>query len=41
MASETQRIVPHVWYDKEAAAFYASVFPESKVENATTLPDTP
>ncbi len=44
MASSKQKIVPHLWYDKEAkeaAAFYASVFPESKVENVTTIHDTP
>ena len=37
-------IVPHLWYDKEAkeaAEFYASVFPDSKVTNLTTLHDTP
>jgi predicted 3-demethylubiquinone-9 3-methyltransferase (glyoxalase superfamily) len=39
-----QRIVPHLWYDKEAkeaAEFYASVFPGSKITNVTTLHDTP
>jgi predicted 3-demethylubiquinone-9 3-methyltransferase (glyoxalase superfamily) len=39
-----QRIVPHLWYDKEAkeaAEFYASVFPDSKITNVTTLHDTP
>jgi predicted 3-demethylubiquinone-9 3-methyltransferase (glyoxalase superfamily) len=39
-----QRIVPHLWYDKEAkeaAEFYASVFPGSKITNVTTLQDTP
>ncbi|MDB5106366.1 MAG: 3-demethylubiquinone-9 3-methyltransferase [Fibrobacteres bacterium] len=44
MPSNPQRIIPHLWYDKEAkeaAAFYASVFPESKVENATRLEGTP
>ncbi|MEK5035283.1 VOC family protein [Paenibacillus sp. FSL R7-0302] len=44
MASIRQRIVPHLWYDKEAAEaarFYASVFPESKVTSVTTLQDTP
>jgi predicted 3-demethylubiquinone-9 3-methyltransferase (glyoxalase superfamily) len=38
-------IVPHLWYtDKaeEAAAFYASILPDSKVESVTALPvDTP
>ena len=39
-----QGIVPHLWYDKEAkeaAEFYASVFPNSKVTNVTTITDTP
>lgn len=39
-----QKIVPHLWFDKEAkeaANFYASVFPDSKVTNTTTLRDTP
>jgi predicted 3-demethylubiquinone-9 3-methyltransferase (glyoxalase superfamily) len=39
-----QKIVPHLWFDKEAkeaAEFYASVFPSSKVTNVTTLHDTP
>src|ERR1043166_4700553 len=38
-------IVPHLWYtDKaeEAAAFYASILPDSKVDSVTALPaDTP
>jgi predicted 3-demethylubiquinone-9 3-methyltransferase (glyoxalase superfamily) len=39
-----QNIVPHLWYDKEAieaAEFYASIFPDSKITNITTLRDTP
>lgn len=39
-----QKIVPHLWYDKEAreaAEFYVSVFPDSKVTNVTTIHDTP
>lgn len=39
-----QKIVPHLWFDtqaKEAAAFYASVFPESKVTSTTVLHGTP
>ena len=39
-----QRIVPHLWFDKEAreaAAFYTSVFPGSRILHATTLRDTP
>ena len=44
MAILKQQIVPHLWFDKEAkeaAAFYASVFPDSKITNVTTLHDTP
>jgi predicted 3-demethylubiquinone-9 3-methyltransferase (glyoxalase superfamily) len=39
-----QKIVPHLWYDKEAAEaaeLYSSVLPDSKVTNVTTLHDTP
>lgn len=39
-----QKIVPNVWFDKEAkeaAEFYTSVFPDSKITNITTLHDTP
>ena len=39
-----QKIVPHLWYDteaKEAAQFYCSIFPDSKVTNVTTIHDTP
>jgi predicted 3-demethylubiquinone-9 3-methyltransferase (glyoxalase superfamily) len=39
-----QKIVPHLWYDKEAveaAEFYASTFPDSRVTHTTTLRDTP
>jgi predicted 3-demethylubiquinone-9 3-methyltransferase (glyoxalase superfamily) len=38
------KIVPHLWFDKEAqeaAAFYVSVFPNSRITNVTTLRDTP
>ena len=44
MAVMKNRIVPHLWYDKEAreaAEFYCSVFPESSITNVTTLHDTP
>lgn len=37
-------ITPHLWFDKEAkeaAQFYTSLFPNSKVANITTLHDTP
>lgn len=40
-----QKIVPHLWFDKEAreaAEFYVSIFGEnSKINNITTLHDTP
>jgi predicted 3-demethylubiquinone-9 3-methyltransferase (glyoxalase superfamily) len=40
----TQKITPHLWFDKEAkeaAEFYASIFPNSKINNVTTIRDTP
>ena len=40
-----QKIIPHLWFDKEAreaAEFYVSVFGKgSKISNVTTLRDTP
>lgn len=39
-----QKIVPHFWFDKEAkeaAAFYVSLFPDSKIEHTTVLQGTP
>jgi predicted 3-demethylubiquinone-9 3-methyltransferase (glyoxalase superfamily) len=39
-----QKIVPHLWFDtqaKEAAEFYTSVFPNSKITATTQLHDTP
>jgi predicted 3-demethylubiquinone-9 3-methyltransferase (glyoxalase superfamily) len=36
-----QKIVPHLWYVREAeeaARFYATVFPDSRVDRVTTLP---
>lgn len=39
-----QKITPHLWFAKEAkeaAEFYVSVFPNSKINNVTTLHDTP
>jgi predicted 3-demethylubiquinone-9 3-methyltransferase (glyoxalase superfamily) len=44
MATIKQKIVPHLWYDKEAkeaAEFYTSIFPDSKITNITTLHGTP
>lgn len=43
--SAMQKIVPHLWYAREAAEaarFYASVFPDSRVERISSLPaDSP
>ena len=39
-----QKIVPHLWFDtqaKEAAEFYCSVFPDSKIVSSTVLRNTP
>ena len=40
-----QKIVPHLWYSREAeeaARFYATVFPDSRVDAVTSLPaDSP
>jgi predicted 3-demethylubiquinone-9 3-methyltransferase (glyoxalase superfamily) len=39
-----QKITPHLWFDKEAreaAGFYVSLFPGSRITNVTTLYDTP
>lgn len=39
-----QKITPHLWFDKEAkdaANFYSSLFPNSKVTHVQTLHDTP
>jgi len=44
MATLQQKIVPNLWYDKkakQAAEFYCSVFPDSKVTNVTVIRDTP
>jgi predicted 3-demethylubiquinone-9 3-methyltransferase (glyoxalase superfamily) len=44
MSKTNQMIVPHLWFDKEAkeaAKFYASIFPDSRVTNGTMLHDTP
>ena len=44
MAVIKQKIVPHLWFDKEAKAaanFYCSVFPDSSITNITTLHNTP
>ena len=39
-----QKIVPHLWFDKEAkeaATFYVSLFDQSKILNSTVLENTP
>lgn len=39
-----KKIVPHLWFDKEAkeaAAFYASIFENSKITSSTVLTGTP
>src|SRR5262245_21181275 len=39
-----QKIIPHLWFDKEAkeaAEFYTSAFPASKITNVTTIHNTP
>jgi predicted 3-demethylubiquinone-9 3-methyltransferase (glyoxalase superfamily) len=39
-----QKIIPHLWFDKEAkeaAQFYTSVFPESKITNTSVIRNTP
>ncbi len=39
-----QKIISHLWFDtqaKEAAAFYASVFPDSKITHSSVLHGTP
>ena len=44
MINMSQKIVPHLWFDKEAreaAAFYCSLFPDSTITSITTLHDTP
>ncbi|MCG7346450.1 VOC family protein [Sporosarcina sp. ACRSL] len=44
MTEKIQSIVPHLWFDKdanEAAAFYTSIFPDSRITNETALHDTP
>jgi predicted 3-demethylubiquinone-9 3-methyltransferase (glyoxalase superfamily) len=44
LLNTNQKIVPHLWYDKEAkeaAEFYTSIFPDSKITDVTTIRDTP
>ena len=38
------KITPHLWFDKEAkeaAEFYSSIFPNSKIANVATIRGTP
>ena len=40
----TQKITPHLWFDKEAkeaTKFYTSLFPDSKITNISTIHNTP
>jgi predicted 3-demethylubiquinone-9 3-methyltransferase (glyoxalase superfamily) len=44
MAVIKPKIVPHLWFDREAkaaATFYCAVFPDSRITSVTTLHDTP
>lgn len=44
MKENKQKIVPHLWYDKEAleaAELYTATLPDSTVHSVTTLRDTP
>lgn len=44
MQKITQKIIPHLWFDKgakEATAFYATLLPDSKVTKVTTITGTP
>jgi predicted 3-demethylubiquinone-9 3-methyltransferase (glyoxalase superfamily) len=44
MTKLIQKIVPHLWFDKEAneaAEFYVSTFPDSRITNITELHNTP
>ncbi len=44
MAIIKQKIVTHLWFDKEAeeaAKFYCSVFPDSRITNIRIIHDTP
>ena len=39
-----QKIIPHLWFDreaKEAAEFYTTLFPDSRVTSTVTMNDTP
>ena len=36
-----QKIIPHLWFDKEITEFYISLFDNSKIKNITTITGTP
>src|SRR3974390_913050 len=39
-----KKITPHLWFEKgakEAAEFYVSLFPDSKINSVTTIHNTP
>ncbi len=42
--NDMKKIIPHIWFDtqaQEAATFYTSLFPDSKITNGVTIPDSP
>ncbi len=42
--AEMRKITPHLWFDREAveaAEFYSSTFPNSKLTNVSTIYGTP
>jgi predicted 3-demethylubiquinone-9 3-methyltransferase (glyoxalase superfamily) len=42
--ADMDKITPHLWFDRaaiEAAELYAGTFPDSKILDVTTIPDTP
>lgn len=44
MSILSPKIVPHLWFDREAreaAEFYCSVFPGSRITSTSTIQDTP
>jgi predicted 3-demethylubiquinone-9 3-methyltransferase (glyoxalase superfamily) len=44
LAKSKQKIVPHLWFDKEAkeaTEFYTSIFPNSKMNGVTSIQNTP
>jgi predicted 3-demethylubiquinone-9 3-methyltransferase (glyoxalase superfamily) len=44
MTLRTSKLVPHLWFDKqakEAATFYCSIFPDSHITSSSVLRNTP